>query len=357
MHPDSCEPPLTNSGPDSATAAAHELTPPGEDSESTEQAGVGSGIRFVLIPLSLVAALVALGLLLGWLVSPSVDPKELIQDLGQDERGNWRKALALANLLRDPDCAEIRRDPDVAKQLALLLGAEIDAAQMDEDRIKLRIFLCRALGEFETARALPELIRAGLAERDPAEIDVRRSAVEAIAVVVSQIGPEQVRDEEAILAMVLDAGDQFGDRHEDADGRARLRGSAAFLLGVLGGSRALERLVQLLEDPVPDVRYNAATGLARHGRAEAFDVLQEMLDPDRVDAVYGEPSAEGREWKRALVMTNAIRAVTQLAERTPSSDFGPLIVRLEHLADAGVSRPVQIEARETLHALKALQAD
>jgi hypothetical protein len=302
-------------------------------------------------------AMVAAGLLLGWLVGPTTDPKELVQDLAQDKRGSWRKALMLANLLRDPDYAEIRRDPDFARHLASLLGAEIDAAQMGEDRIKLRVFLCRALGEFETAEVLPELIRAGRAERGPAEIGVRRSAVEAIAIVVSQLGPEHFRDDEALMAMALDAAGQFGERPEDTDRRARLRGSSAFLLGVLGGDRARKRLVQMLEDPAPDVRFNAAVALARHGRVESLGVLQEMLDPDSREVVRGEATAEGRAWKRALILTNAIRAVAQLAEKDPTADFGPIVTRLERLANADVPRPVQMQARETLHALTSLQAD
>jgi hypothetical protein len=296
-------------------------------------------------------------LFLGWLTTPATDPQQLIRDLAQDERGHWRKALVLANLLRDPDYAEIRRDADIATQLAAVLDARIEQARMDEEQIQLRVFLCRALGEFETAEVLPVLMRAGLTERDPAESDVRRAAVEAITVVVSRIGTENLRDPNPLVSMACSAATCYPNRAEEAVRRARLRGSAAFLLGVFGGDQAEGQLVQLLDDPAPDVRFNAATGLARNGRAEAIGVLQEMLDPDSPDALKGEPSGAGRNWKRALVFTNAMRAATRLAAQTPSADFEPLLERLQHLADSDVAQPVQMQARETMLALKSLQAE
>jgi hypothetical protein len=116
-------------------------------------------------------------------------------------------------------------------------------------------------------------------------------------------------------------------------------------------------LIELLEDPAPDVRFNAATGLARYGRIEAVAVLQEMLDPHNADVVAGERSEEGRRWKRALVVTNAMRAVDQFSEQVPASELAPLIQSLDQLASADVPRPVQAQARQKLQALKALQSD
>jgi hypothetical protein len=90
---------------------------------------------------------------------------------------------------------------------------------------------------------------------------------------------------------------------------------------------------------------------------EAIGVLQEMLDPDSLEPLQGEPDATGRDWKRALVFTNAMRATARLAAQAPSADFGPLLDRLQRLADSDVARPVQVQARETMHALKSLHAE
>ncbi len=341
---------LTAPGTPDETAATDEL-------ETNEPSCPRTGAQLILIPLAVVIVLVTAGLTVGWLVSPSVNPSEIIRDLGTEHRGNWRKALVLANMLRDPEHTQLRRDDGMARQLSSLLDAELEAARMDKDHIQLRVFLCRALGEFETQEGLPMLIRAGRTQRDAAELVVRRSAVEAVTVLASRLDPKTVRDNRELTEMALTASEAFENDDGQWRSNAELRGSAAFLLGVLGGQAALDRLVELLQDPTPDVRFNAATGLARYGRVEAIGVLREMLDPDNADAIAGERSAEGRQWKRALVVTNAMQAVDQLALQAPARELDPLIQSLDQLARADVSRPVQVQARQKLQALKALQAD
>ncbi len=342
---------------DSASPIAPDMNGWADAVETAERSCPRTGAQLILIPLAVVIALVAAGLAVGWLVSPRANPSDIVRELGKEHRGNWRKALVLANMLRNPQHAEYRRDRELAHQLRLLLDAELDAAQMDKDQIRLRVFLCRALGEFETPESLPVLIEAGLTQRDPAEIVVRRSAVEAVTVLAFRLGPKTVRENRTLVDMALAASQTFAGDISLSRSSAELRGSAAFLLGVLGGEAALDRLVELVEDPSPDVRFNAATGLARHGRIEAVPVLQEMLDPDRADAVANERSEEGRQWKRALVVTNAMQAIDQLAEQVPASKLEPLIQSLDQLAGADVPRPVQVQARQKLQALKALQAD
>ena len=45
------------------------------------------------------------------------------------------------------------------------------------------------------------------------------------------------------------------------DGEPVIRLRAAYVLGLVGGEKSLDRLAHLLDDPYPDVAYNAATGL------------------------------------------------------------------------------------------------
>jgi hypothetical protein len=345
---------------DSAEAGIDKDAPFDSDADRDAAGRSARGASFLpllVIPLLIVLALVAAMLFIGWLTTPDTEPRELVRELAATDRGSWRKALSLANLLRDPQRAELKRDSEVAAQLGSVLSAEIDAARMDEDGIRLRVFLCRALGEFEVPDVLPVLIRACREERGPAELRVRRSAIEAVAVLAARLGPATVRQNDDLTSVLLAAGRQGGDVSESNGERAELRSAAAFALGVLGGDSALEQLEDLLHDPCPDVRYNAATGLARHGREAATPVLVEMLDPANEEAVAGERDANGREWKRMLVITNALRAVRELVDRNQFSgpqQFQPALVRL---LDDDVPQTVRLQARELLQALQSTTAD
>ena len=166
----------------------------------------------------------------------------------------------------------------------------------------------------------PALMRASRLERNPAEIAVRRAAVEAIAAHAASAGPGTL-DNDATLAQTLIATAQESGRDSaDKSQREELRASVAFALGVLGSDPALAQLQRMLDDPSPNVRYNAATGLARHGHAAALPVLLEMLDPGNPEAVAGEVSAAGRTWKQEAVLVNGIRAAQQWAEQNPQAD-------------------------------------
>jgi hypothetical protein len=82
-----------------------------------------------------------------------------------------------------------------------------------------------------------------------------------------------------------------------------------------------------------------------------------MLDPDNPEAVAEEGTTEGREWKRSLVLTNAMRAVDELAPQVTTAELTPLIRSLDRLSRADVSPPIQTQARQRMQALTALQSD
>jgi HEAT repeat protein len=180
--------------------------------------------------------------------------------------------------------------------------------------------------------------------------------LEAIAVLATNVGPRNLRENEQLMEAVLTASEERGEGAIEKRRRDDLRTTAAFTLGVIGGNRAIERLELLLGDPYPNTRYNAATGLARHGKIAAISVLVEMLDPDNRFAVNTEKSDEAKAWKRDLVVTNAIRAAGQLAKRNPSADLSQLKTALENVIRSDLRPGVRSEARETLHALNSVQA-
>ncbi|MCH5375310.1 MAG: hypothetical protein JJ992_15165, partial [Planctomycetes bacterium] len=104
----------------------------------------------------------------------------------------------------------------------------------------------------------------------------------------------------------------------------------------------------------PDVRFNAATGLARRGRAEAEDVLLEMLDPDAVAVVQAETTTRGRTWRRQIVLRNALRSVESLLKANRRLDAARLTRAVRRLTRYPDDPLVQQHAGLTLQALNAL---
>jgi len=141
-----------------------------------------------------------------------------------------------------------------------------------------------------------------------------------------------------------------------------IRYRAAFALGLLGGAKPLERLVVMLDDLDTDTRYNAATGLARHGRSEAVEVLVEMLEPTQAAAIELELAkqedlrGQAREYKRSLIHANALRATLQLVKAGPSIDVSPLIGSIETLIQSRLPQALDLQARSTLEQLEAHRA-
>jgi len=312
--------------------------------------------QLFLIPLLIVSIIVGVWLSVTWLVNVGSDPQKYVKDLQNPGKGSWQSAASLADMLRDPRNDALKRDAMLARQLADALEDQIDHGEMSDHAIKLRIFLCRTLGEFYVTDGLPVLIEAATTQRDPKEIVVRRTAIEAIAVLADNTDPQQLLKEPGLLPALQEAARQRSSAGEDESVQGDLRARAAFTLGVLGGEEARDELAILCDDGYPNARFNAAIGLARNGDARGSDVLVEMLDPDNEDVVAGEEEEKAIAWKRALVMINAIEAVERLHEINPDADLSELraaVGRLETAElDPLIAGRVHTEAREISQRLR-----
>jgi HEAT repeat protein len=310
-------------------------------------------------PLYVVPLLAVLLLVFAWVRGPwrsraAYDPASLVRALEAGTRDSWQKAYVLAELLRDPSQDSVKYDRDICRALAALLAAEHAADPGDDARMRLKIFLCRALGEFRVPDGLPVLVDvAGDNTRDPSG-QVRRAALEAIAVLAGQVGARHVRDQPSVVSTLLAASRAADDSHMPD----RLTVSATFALGVVGGPQALERLTELLEHANSDVRYNAATGLARHGRLQALPTLLEMLDPANETAGRGTIGDATPRPMRVLAVTNAVRAATQLAAHHPTLDARPLIDALGRVSRCDWLPPrTRVEAQTALLDLAGRRTD
>lgn len=309
-------------------------------------------LQLFLIPMLIVSVIVGVWLMFTWLAHMGSNPRELAAELRTPNEAGWQKAMALAEHLGNPGSDSLKDDVDLANDLVGVLDSQLTDGLTDEKSILMRVFICRALGEFRVPEVVPALLRAASTERDDAELKVRDAALQGLAVAAANLskkyGPEMVRSNELLLQTLDTAASEPSSSQDGTNQRAELRSAAAFALGVVGGPTAIEKLVRMLDDAYPNARYNAATGLARHGDPRATPVLIEMLDPSSTQAVSGETSDSERAHKRSLVIMNGIRASAQLGSVSPQSDLAEVRAALVSIQESELPKVLRVAATEAL---------
>jgi HEAT repeat protein len=284
-------------------------------------------VQLFLVPGLIVSIIVCVWLAFHWLAHLGNDPQAYVRTLQRANEGRWQAALNLANDLRGPGSAALKQDEPLARELGRILSEEVVSGRSGEQSETLRVYLCRALGEFAVPAAAAPLVERIADASDP---QTARAAVEALAVLQANLvaAGRDFADPAAVAAAVI-AASQSDD--------APLQSAAAFTLGVLGGEAAVERLLTLAGATNDDVRFNAALGLARQGRTEAYEGLGEMLAlPDTAPGPGDNAAAQSRRYKRALVVVNALRGVALLVDATHEPPPAGLVERLK----AAASDPV-----------------
>jgi hypothetical protein len=316
-----------------------------------EPPSAGFIVQLFVVPGVIVTVIVLVWLLFTWIARGADDPQQYLTSLERGGPSRWQAAANLADALRDGRHTEFRNNREAAAQLVALLDRELDRdaddGALDEKPITLRIFLCRALGEFQVDTGLEVLIKASGVQRNDEEIHVRRAAIAAIAVLadnLSKADPPQKLD----TPELYEALGRLAEDEEDM-----IREAAAFTLGLVGGERSQSELQTLLRDPVPNVRYNAATALARSGRAESLPVLAEMLAADQTAALETEGDPARRPYKRLEIARSALRATRDLARANPAADLSSLTAAIEALAGSDLDGQIVVDAKETLHIMNS----
>lgn len=281
-------------------------------------------VQLFLVPGVIVAIIVCVWLAFHWLAHLGSDPQAYVRTLRRDNEGRWQAALNLANDLRGPGGGVLKSDEPLATELGRILTDESASGRSGEQSQTLKLYLCRALGEFSIPAAAGPLVDRVQNLADP---QTSRAAVEAIAVLATNLvaaGRSFGNPADVTTAVVA------ASRSDDVP----LRSAAAFTLGVLGGDEALERLGQLSGDDADDVRSNAALALARLGRVESYEALGDMLAlPDVAPPAVASADAvaQSRRYKRALVVINALRGVAMLVDATNEPPPRQVLNRVEQL--------------------------
>lgn len=286
-------------------------------------------VQLFLVPGVIVAIIVCVWLAFHWLAHLGNDPQAYVRTLRRSNEGRWQAALNLANDLRGPNGSGLKADVKLASELGSILDDEVGSGRTGEQSETLRLYLCRALGEFTVPEAAPALVRRVNANDDDL---TTQAAIEAIAVLATnlQIAGRSFENRDDVVAAVMAATTSANSRVRDACG---------FTLGVLGGERSIDGLLRLVGDPSADVRSNAALGLARLGHPDAYDTLSEMLALEDVylDEKTPDDKMQSERYKRALVVVNALRGITMLIDATNEGPPSGVIKKIEELQQDSVA--------------------
>ena len=244
-------------------------------------------VQFFLIPLAVVAVTVSVYVGFRSLLTVERSPQDYLSEIrnGGSER-RWPAAYELSRLMADP---KVRAD----RTLAPALISAFEASKDDDPRV--RQYLALAIGRLDPpmpAQAVQDLSKA---LEDP-DSGARITVIWALG---SSGDPAVV----PTLLPLFESGD------------AGIRKTVVYALGALPGDAQLVTLRTALTDSAPDVRWNAAVALARHGSHDGVPVLKQMLDRAYVEqAVTRTVGQDSNDDPIADVMIVGLRAAGALKD-------------------------------------------
>ena len=320
-----------------ADTALPEIRPP----------NAGFILQLFLIPMMIVSVIICVWLLFNF-ISRGETPTELVRGLQKMNNASWQKAYTLSSLLRAP-ASELKNDEELAQALIAVLETKLTEETADPNQVKLRIFVCKCLGEFEIDLGLSALLNAVQQTDNGNDLVIALTAVESVAVLMSNLDESVLSENyDRIVETLLVASNEQAENLDHALRVQQLRSAAGFALGVAGGDKAIQRLVSMLDDAHPNTRFNAAIGLARYGKLESTAVLLEMLDSENTAITNGEPEGS-HAFKRSVVITNAIRAVVSLSEFHQAAELSDLIDAMRNLdSNENVVTPTKLLAKDAV---------
>jgi len=239
-------------------------------------------VQFFLIPLTVVALTVTVYVGFRSLLADDKSPSDYLTEIrngGSDRR--WPAAYELSRLMSDP---KVRQD----KTLAAGLVKAFQESKADPD---VRRYLALAIGRLDPP--LPPDALADLTQAlDDSDGQTRISVIWALG----------SSGDEAVVPRLTPI-------YQAQDSDAGIRKMVVYALGALPGESQIETLRAALKDETPDVRWNAAVALARHGNGEGAGVLHQMLDRAYVErTVKREIRQDEDQDPIADVMISGIRA-------------------------------------------------
>jgi HEAT repeat protein len=275
-------------------------------------------VQFFLIPLAVVAVTVSVYVGFRSLLADARTPEDYLAEVqrgGSDRR--WPAAYELSRLMADP---KVRAD----RTLAPALVKAFETSKSDQ---QVRRYLALALGRLDPP--LPPDAVAGLTQAlDDPDSETRISVIWALG---SSGDPAVVP---RLLPLYTAPGSDAG-----------IRKIVIYALGALPGEAQIDTLRTGLQDPTPDVRWNAAVALARHGNGDGVGVLKQMLDRTYVEqAVKRDVRQDDDEDPIADVMISGLRAAATLKD----ASLRPSVVTLSQNDRSIKVREAALEALKVM---------
>lgn len=279
------------------------MTENAPDSEADERSPSAAGrllVQFFVVPLFVVGVAVAVFWLFGSLALDKKGPSELLEDVKTGSRNQrWQSAFELTRRLPPPT------DPVARAAFAQEVVRAYEGAGSDDPRV--RRYLALVLGRLGATEAVP-LLESALSDPDA---ETRLYALWSLALVAEPASAPKVRP----------------FLHSDDAG---MRKTAAYAAGRMVDGEAVPTLTALLQDPVVDVRWNAALALAALAEPAGRDVLLSMTDRAALRKIAGLTTDQEDEavlnGLRGLRLLKDARA-EEIARRLVASDPSPRVRR------------------------------
>jgi len=273
-------------------------------------------VQFFLIPLAVVAVTVLVYIGFRSLVRDERTAQDYLREIqtgGMSDR--WPAAYELSRLLADP---EVAKDPSVGPALVKAFKASKESDWSGWCGLQpcppVRRYLALAVGRLTPpvpADAVPALIGA-LSDADSGTV------INAMWALGSLGDPSAIPQLEKMYAST-DAG---------------VRKMTVYVLGALPGDAQHRLLLTALNDPAPDVQWNAAVALARPKMRDGVPILRRMLDRKYVEDTVKREYVEGTDRRPvgpgaetdpiSEVMMTALQAIAALQETSLRDQVGDL---------------------------------
>lgn len=252
-------------------------TPPTEG-ESRSDASVVT--QFFILPLVVVAGLTGIFFLYLAATRHPPTPADHLKTLRTGRfNQKWQAAFELSSLLRDRK--GIGEDPALVRELVKVFRGSGRASGTDP---RMKRYLALALGNSGSPEAVPALLEGA----KDADVETRLYSLWGLA-----------------HMKVEAAGSLFREGLKDSD--ASIRSVCTYGLGLLSSAGGSEGLKSALQDPVDEVRWNAALALARRGDPSGIAILTSLLDRTYLDRF---PSMDSEE--KVSVMLSSMLAIKML---------------------------------------------
>jgi HEAT repeat protein len=294
-------------------------------------------VQFFLIPLTVVAVTVLVYVGFRSLLNDSRSAESYLSEVrtgGTDRR--WPAAYELSRLMADPETRANRA-------LAPALVEAFERAKDDDPRV--RRYLALAIGRLEPPLPAEAVAALTKALEEP-EVRYTPDFFSRLA------GATDSEAGEARISTIWALGSS-GDPgvvktvepfYKSPD--AGVRKMAVYALGAQPGDSHISTLREALHDSEPDVRWNAAVALARHGSRDGVATIGQMLDrPYLEHTIKREIRPDAELDPVAEVIISGLRAAAALKE--PS-----LKPSIDNLSRSDSSMKVRQAALEALKAIE-----